>query len=293
VTRERIKAMLAAEIKAGTHRRRRHPATTVDSVAASTVRQALFTLCAILNSAVEDGLIASNPAARCGRVVRTDESEVAQIEVFRPTELRAVLEVALRDYPALHPFIFMLARTGLRLGEVLALQWADVDFAQRTTLVRRSSRRGQTKITKNGKARRVDMSCQLCDVLRGWRTLQEAEAALRGREAGEWVFPSADGALGDQDAFRRAWTTILRGAGLRYRKPHTLRHTYASLLIQAGEPITYVQQQLGHHSAAFTLAVYGHFIPRADHRAVDGLDDAPGRNPAATEAGAVIADGTK
>ncbi|HKB25691.1 MAG TPA: hypothetical protein VKG64_11635, partial [Methylomirabilota bacterium] len=60
------------------------------------------------------------------------------------------------------------------------------------------------------------------------------------------------------------------------------RHTFASLLIQAGEPLTYVQQQLGHHSPAFTLAVYGHFIPRGNHRAVDLLDDATGRNLYAT-----------
>jgi integrase len=78
------------------------------------------------------------------------------------------------------------------------------------------------------------------------------------------------------------WTAILRAAELRYRKPHTLRHSYASLLIEAGEPIPYVQQQLGHHSPAFTLEVYGHLVPRGDRRAVDRLDDATGRNLYAT-----------
>jgi len=246
------------------------------------VRHALFTLHAILNSAVEDGLIPSNPAAHVGRVARTDQSEVTQIEVFRPAELRQLLEVAARDYPTMHPLILTLARTGLRLGEAIALQWADIDFAERTILVRRSRRRGQTRITKNGKARRVDMSRQLCEVLRGWQSLLEAEAALEGRELAPAIFPSLVGSADDQDGFRRVWTAILRRAGLRYRKPHVLRHTFASLLIQAGEPLTYVQQQLGHHSAAFTLTVYGHFIPRADHRAVDGLDDATSRNPGAT-----------
>jgi hypothetical protein len=88
------------------------------------------------------------------------------------------------------------------------------------------------------------------------------------------------------DTFRNnVWAPILRRAGLRYRKPHTLRHTYASLLIDMGQPLTYVQHQLGHHSAAFTLKVYGHLLPRGDRRAVDALDDAPdapSRNPAAT-----------
>lgn len=55
------------------------------------------------------------------------------------------------------------------------------------------------------------------------------------------------------------------------------------MLIEAGEPLTYVQQQLGHHSPAFTLKVYGHLLPRGDRRAVDMLDDTTIRNPAATE----------
>jgi hypothetical protein len=73
---------------------------------------------------------------------------------------------------------------------------------------------------------------------------------------------------------------------LRYRKPHTLRHTFASLLIEGGESLKYVQEQLGHHSPAFTLAVYGHLLPRGERRAVGRLDDAPDatfRNPRATE----------
>ncbi|MGH7414140.1 MAG: tyrosine-type recombinase/integrase [Candidatus Rokuibacteriota bacterium] len=71
------------------------------------------------------------------------------------------------------------------------------------------------------------------------------------------------------------WTPILRRAGLRYRKPHTLRHTYASLLLERRESLHYVQQQLGHHSPAFTLTTYGHLIPREGSRAVDALDLPP------------------
>jgi integrase len=79
------------------------------------------------------------------------------------------------------------------------------------------------------------------------------------------------------------WAPVLRRAALRYRKPHTLRHTCASMLIEAGEPLTYVQQQLGHHSPAFTLKIYGHLLPRGTRRAVDALDDATIRNPHATD----------
>ena len=105
---------------------------------------------------------------------------------------------------------------------------------------------------------------------------------MAGRDPSQWVFPALRATPDAETYIRRVWRRILKRAELRYRKPHTLRHTFASLLIQAGEPVTYVQKQLGHHSAAFTLTVYGHFIPRANHRGVDRLDDATSRNLAAT-----------
>jgi len=174
----------------------------------------------------------------------------------------------------------------MRLGEVVALRWADLDLEGRVILVRRSQRKGRVNEPKSGKARRVDMSGQLTTALRDHKSLQEAEAALQGHPLPERVFSTPTGHAVADDAFRNnVWAPILRRAGLRDRKPHTLRHTYASLLIDMGQPLTYVQHQLGHHSAAFTLKVYGHLLPRGDRRAVDALDDAPAapiRNPAAT-----------
>lgn len=99
------------------------------------------------------------------------------------------------------------------------------------------------------------------------------------------MFLTPDGRPVDFDDFRnRVWVLILRRARLQYRKPHCLRHTFASLLIEDGQPLPYIQQQLGHHSPAFTLRVYGHLMPWGDRRAVDGLDDdVSGRNPGASE----------
>ena len=112
-------------------------------------------------------------------------------------------------------------------------------------------------------------------VLRGLKSFHEAEAALAGCPAPNRVFSVPNGATIHDDGFcNHVWTPILRRAGLRYRKPHALRHTFASLLIETGESLKYVQEQLGHHSPAFTLAMYGHVIPRGDRRAVDRLDAA-------------------
>lgn len=78
------------------------------------------------------------------------------------------------------------------------------------------------------------------------------------------------------------WIPLLKRAGLRYCKPHTLHHPFASMLIQAGESLAYVKEQLGHSSIIITVATYAHLIPGANKAAVDRLDDATRRNPRAT-----------
>jgi hypothetical protein len=72
------------------------------------------------------------------------------------------------------------------------------------------------------------------------------------------------------------------GAGVTYREPHALRHTYASLLIQNGEGLAYVRDQLGHASIKITVDTDGHLVPRANKPAVDRLDELTGRNLYAT-----------
>jgi integrase len=280
ITRERVRALIGEMIAVGNQRTasRRPPAR-------ETVKAALRVAQAILARATEDGLIPRNPATGLAREIgKTEQPEVEGVEVFRPEELTTLLTTTEQDWLEWYPFVLCLARTGLRLGEAIGLEWRDVEFEQRLLIIRRSRRKNRVSIPKNGKARRVDMSQQLARVLQGLQLLQQAEAALAGAPAAERVFSTPTAKPIRDDAFRNnVWARILLRAGLRYRKPHTLRHTFASLLIEAGEPLTCVQEQLGHHSPAFTLGVYGHLLPRGTRRAVDCLDDPTFRNPRATD----------
>jgi integrase-like protein len=74
----------------------------------------------------------------------------------------------------------------------------------------------------------------------------------------------------------------LESAKLREIRFHDLRHTFASLLIQNGAPLTYVKEQMGHSSIQVTVDVYGHLVPSANRAEVDRLDAIPIRNPDAT-----------
>jgi len=81
------------------------------------------------------------------------------------------------------------------------------------------------------------------------------------------------GTIVDPDNFRkRVWPKLLPKAGLRRIRIHDLRHTFASLLIQQGESLVYVKEQMGHHSIRVTVDVYGHLVPGGNKQAVDKLD---------------------
>jgi integrase len=102
----------------------------------------------------------------------------------------------------------------------------------------------------------------------------------------EWVFPSLTGTPVEERNVRHVFRRVLERAGLRHIRIHDLRHTYATLLLQAGAPITYVSAQLGHRDASITLRVYAHYLPSASQREVDRLD-APQQSatPRATRGG--------
>jgi integrase len=111
----------------------------------------------------------------------------------------------------------------------------------------------------SGKSRRVDLPVSLLAHLRARQSLREAEAVLAGAELSPWVFPAPmDAAKPVNGAFVRfkVWYRVLRRARLRAVRLHDFRHTFATLLLEAGTPIAYVQSQLGHSSIQMTVDRY-------------------------------------
>jgi integrase len=266
-----------------------------------TVRGIARTLSAVLSQAVEDELLPANPALRLGRHLRRGDEPAPEPNPFTRDESALLVETAWKYFPEWHAFILCGLRTGLRLGEMLALQWGDVDWRGRFIRIQRNLPEGQSTLStpKNHQARRVDMSPLLRLTLRAWRRGQSREWFTRGLSRPLWIFPSADRTPLDESNVRKALNRVLDKAGLHRRGPHQMRHTFASLLLQAGAPITYVSQQLGHRDSAITLRVYARWLPDASLRKdVDRLDDiasdATIRNPDATTADhAAASDDTK
>ncbi|HEX7409963.1 MAG TPA: tyrosine-type recombinase/integrase [Candidatus Binatia bacterium] len=269
-------------------------------------RKHLRVLSSILSEAVDDELIPANPAAALHKQRRSKQKVIRKaISPLSEQELAALLETAqtyskqrgakaVYPFREHYPFLLLLAHTGMRLGEAIALQWGDVDWRGRFIEVRRSSVQGELSVPKNGKARRVDLSDALYGVLRERFALRfekvraldpEADAELEAERAAgldAWIFPDTTGGIMNVGNLRRrVFHPLLVTAKLRKVRIHDLRHTYASLLFQKGAALHYVQQQLGHHSPAFTLTVYMHLMP-GDHQRFVNLLGAPA--PACTPA---------
>jgi integrase len=233
------------------------------------------TVSSVLSQAVEDGLLPANPAFRLGRYYRRADLPKREILPLTREEVSAFLKAARQHAPREYPLFLCAVRTGMRLGELLGLQWGDVDFNSRFIEIRRNRVAGRLTTPKSGKTRRVDMSAQLTETLRGLLTTRKAEALRKGQgQVPEWVFCSEDGGPLDGDNLRhRVFYRVLAKSGLRRIRFHDLRHTFASLLIQNGESLAYVRDQLGHASIQLTVDTYGHLVPGANRQAVDRLDD--------------------
>ncbi len=154
-------------------------------------------------------------------------------------------------------------------------------------MVQRTLSHGKLTTPKSGKSRRVDMSSQLTETFKALLVERKKETLQHGwGEVPQWVFISNERNPIDQANFHnRVWRKLLAKAGLRYIRVHDLRHSFASLLIQNGESLAYVKEQMGHHSITITVDTYGHLVPGGNKAAVDrldGLETATIRNPGAT-----------
>jgi integrase len=186
-------------------------------------------LSSILTHAFEDELIPGNPASRTGRLLKRKDHK-KDVNPFTAKEAAIFLEACQKHQARYYPFFLCALRTGMRLGELLALEWGDIDFQGGFIEVRRSLVRGKVVTPKSGKARRVDMSQQLAATLKALRTERKAQALKKGwRAVPDMIFCDETGGYLDGDNLRRrVFHKVLEKAGLRRVRIHDLRHTFAT-----------------------------------------------------------------
>ena len=223
-----------------------------------TIQKILVTLHGILKRAKRKKWIESNPAEDAERIVLKRSGDFT---VLSPAEVEAVARAARDEQDA---GIFLTAAfSGLRMGELRALRWADVDFAGERILVRKGVTRWQEGMPKSGRVRSVPLVEQVSRALDGLRR----RAWFTGPS--DLVFCNEIGGFFDDGRLRLRFYEALRDAGLSHLRDkqdrivfHDLRHTFGTLAVRAF-PLSDVKAFMGHESIDTTM-IYVHHIPQTD-----------------------------
>lgn len=261
-SREQARLEHQIEVERARTEGRREPAPLVAGaerrLSDKTIRNVMGPLRACLATAVREGLIRSNPAREVDlphRPVVSEHDDEEEVRALSRAQLDALLELA---HPAWRMFFELLAATGVRVSEAIALQWRHVqlDGSSPHIKVRRGIVRGTLGPPKSRHSKRdVPIGHELVIALRQHRVNSE------WCDDDSLVFTATNGSyVHVGNLRRRVLKPAAEEAGAAWAGFHTFRHTCASMLFANGRNAVQVQRWLGHHSAAFTLATYVHLL---------------------------------
>lgn len=232
----------------------------------------------IFSRAVEWKLIKSNPVAD----VQKPKVKHGKTEVYTTDEVHALFKL-LKDQPAHYQLIITLAITcGLRRGEILGLQWEDIEFSTNTINVRHSLQytkdRGRHLGDPKTKSsiRSLIAPGYVMDELKKYKLIKNTERMEVQElwEGGKKKFSlsSLNGNPYFPNAISNWWRKFLHRTGFKIIRFHELRHTSATLLINQGLHPKIISERLGHSDIETTMNVYDHYLREADQEASNKLD---------------------
>ena len=214
-----------------------------------------------LERAVEWGYFEANPARR---IKMPPMQRRRKTIVLTRGQLATLLQVLQEPVKTL---AITAAMTGLRIGEVLALRWKNVDFDKCVIRVREAVYEGNLSSPKSrSSVRDIPMGPSLRRLLSEYRKAASVEA---------FVFASRNGTpLDSHNLLGRVLKPACKRAGLPSISWHSFRHTHATLLSDLGESLKTAQAQLGHARLSTTAEIYTHIVPASQRAAVEKLERA-------------------
>ena len=235
-----------------------------------TIKNTLTPLTTMFKHAVQWGYLRTSP------MPFVERPKVRRVETahLTPDEVRRFLQHVPEDRYA---FYLTAVMTGMRIGELLAMRWSNLDLENGQYHIRERVYMDIFDVPKSrASIRSVDLTPSVVAALTAHRARQ-AENKLRmgeGYRDEGLIFCQEDGTSGLRQAeIRSTMKTLLAEAGCPVIRFHGLRHTYASLLIAQGESPKYIQRQLGHSSVQMTFDLYGHLMPEMHRKAAHRLDE--------------------
>jgi integrase len=233
------------------------------NLTAKATRNILTPLRAVLNQAVNDDLIIKSPLDRVVLHKLLDKNTCQSDYVpdpFNRQEIQALIEVAEGQIKNLVQFAFF---SGLRPSELIGLQWEDIDWLNGIATIRRAVVEKQEKSTKTKAGLRelllLPPALEALIAQKPYTFKQSQRVFFNPLHQKPWIC----------DAHIRTphWARLFKLSGVRYRNPYQTRHTYASLLLSAGENLLWVSKQMGHRDTEMVMKTYGRWIPNADAKA--------------------------
>lgn len=255
---------------------------SADGLAPSSVRNYVRFVSVILNYAVKKRVITYNPCA----AVDYPEARETERDIYTTEEVKTLLRLLWDEGEAKIPFavFFTLAAyTGCRKGELLGLEWKDIDFVNQVVFIRRAyyySSAEHTSYTDTPKTKKSQRSLKLpACVMDALRVLKEWQNRHREQYGASWIesdrlFTAADGSPMRVSAPYTFLKSFIKRKGLRKATVHSFRHFNASVLIEAGVDVVTVQTALGHSTATTTLNIYSHAFSNAQTRAMEAIANA-------------------
>ena len=236
-----------------------------DGVSLPLMRKVLKTLSQVLKYAVRHRHIAYNPLPDIERPRGQGVPKEDLFQVLNRDEITRLVDAA--DQPMYKTLFFLAAMSGARQGELLGLKWSDVLWDTNQIQIRRTFNHSQFFEPKTlGSKRKIDLGPKVMGALKRWRLACPPNDL-------DLVFPSEKGIPIQHSAMLRAHfhPAVVR-AGLPRLRFHFLRHTCASLMIEQGEDLVYIQKQLGHAKLTETLNTYAHLIHKYRPEAAEKLE---------------------
>ena len=213
--------------------------------------------------AVREKFITENPYTQ---IKIPKNYDVKEVKIFTKEEMDAILNVQGFN-PQYKNIINIAYRTGMRMGEILALKWEDVNFTQGFLMVRRTvsyyekSRKEICPPKTRSSIRRIDLDKTSIEILSS------------AKRYGEFVFSKKDGTIFSRCCISQGFKRICKAANVPYKSFHALRHTHASILLASNVHPKIVQERLGHSEISTTIDTYSHLIPGMQKIAVDIFND--------------------
>ncbi len=245
-------------------------------LSAKTVRNMIIFLRKALKKAVVEDVIPSNPALD----IELPKYESPEIKILSHDQQTKLIKVSY--FYRYGVFVRLTLCTGIRLGELLGLQWNDIDFDRREMRIRRTLHRcknydptekASTSIfldppkTKNSK-RTIPLLNHAVEDLKSWKLKQSREVTNA-----KFVVTGINGKFLDPKTFKDYYNRMLDRCDIHGITFHALRHTFATNALERGMDKKTLSEILGHYSVAFTLDTYAHVVDSFKRKNMDLMED--------------------